>query len=208
MCSLTTLTLTFMKSTNNQTIDSLSLNTKQIILVTGASRSGKSEWAEKLAAQTEKSIVYVATAIVDPDDREWQARIIQHQQRRPQSWQNIVASKQLAETIERSTSDRCLLIDSVGTWVANFLDLDANSWQTITNDLLTSLQTTKADIILVGEETGWGVVPPYKSGRLFRDRLGHLLRELGNIADTVYLVTGGHALNLSLLGTPLDKSGL
>ncbi|MGF1541879.1 MAG: bifunctional adenosylcobinamide kinase/adenosylcobinamide-phosphate guanylyltransferase [Pleurocapsa sp.] len=194
-----------MKSTNNQTLRSLSLNTKQIILVTGASRSGKSEWAEKLATQIEKSVVYVATAMVDSTDSEWQARIIQHQQRRPQTWQTIVASKELAATVERAKSDRCLLIDSVGTWVANFLDVDLNSWQTITDDLLTSLQTTKADAILVGEETGWGVVPPYKSGRLFRDRLGHLLRELGNIADTVYLVTGGHALNLSLLGTPLDK---
>ncbi len=205
MCPFTTLTLTLMKSTNNQTLRSLSLNTKQIILVTGASRSGKSEWAEKLATQIEKSVVYVATAMVDSTDSEWQARIIQHQQRRPQTWQTIVASKELAATVERAKSDRCLLIDSVGTWVANFLDVDLNSWQTITDDLLTSLQTTKADAILVGEETGWGVVPPYKSGRLFRDRLGHLLRELGNIADTVYLVTGGHALNLSLLGTPLDK---
>jgi adenosylcobinamide kinase / adenosylcobinamide-phosphate guanylyltransferase len=194
-----------MKSTNDRAIDSLSFNGKQIILVTGASRSGKSEWAEKLATQTQKSVVYIATAKVDSADREWQARIMQHQQRRPQSWQTVVASKELAEIIEESKSDRCLLIDSVGTWVANFLDLDTENWQIMTENLLTSLQATKADAILVGEETGWGIVPAYKSGRLFRDRLGHLLRQLGNIADIVYLVTGGHALNLSLLGTPLDK---
>lgn len=177
-----------------------------MILVTGASRSGKSEWAEKLATKTEKSIVYIATAIVDSTDREWQARIIKHQQRRPQSWQTLVVSEKLAATIDRATHEQCLLIDSVGTWVANLLDLDLDTWQLITDELLTSLQTTNAEIILVGEETGWGVVPAYKSGRIFRDRLGRLLRELGNIADTVYLVTGGHALNLSLLGTPLGKS--
>ncbi len=184
-------------------MNSISLNSKQMILVTGASRSGKSEWAEKLATQTEKSIVYVATAIVDPADTEWQARIMKHQQRRPQNWKTLVASRELAATIEQAKTSECLLIDSVGTWVANLLDLDSDSWQETTNDLLTSLQTTKADTILVGEETGWGVVPPYKSGRIFRDRLGYLLRQIGSVADTVYLVTGGHALNLSILGEPL-----
>ena len=72
------------------------------------------------------------------------------------------------------------------------------------DSLLKSLQTTSADVILVGEETGWGVIPAYKSGRIFRDRLGNLIRKIGMIASEAYLVTGGHALNLSKLGQPLD----
>ena len=63
-----------------------------------------------------------------------------------------------------------------------------------------------ADVILVGEETGWGVVPAYPAGRLFRDRLGTLVRQIGAIADNVYLVTGGYALELSVLGTPLPPA--
>ena len=55
----------------------------------------------------------------------------------------------------------------------------------------------------MAEETGWGVVPAYSTGRLFRDRLGNLVRRLGAIANPVYLVTGGHVLNLSTLGFPL-----
>ena len=43
----------------------------------------------------------------------------------------------------------------------------------------------------------------YPLGRTFRDRLGHLTRQISAIADTVYLVTAGYALNLSQLGTPL-----
>jgi len=43
-------------------------------------------------------------------------------------------------------------------------------------------------------------------GRLFRDRLGTLTRQLGAIAHPVYLVTGGHVLNLSSLGTPLHQA--
>ncbi len=189
-------------------MNSISITSKQINLVTGASRSGKSEWAENLATKSAKSIVYVATAIVDPADREWQGRIMKHQQRRPKTWETIVASRELTTTIDRAKTSECLLIDSLGTWVANLLDLDSDAWQEITNDLLTSLQTSKADTILVGEETGWGVIPAYKPGRVFRDRLGHLLRQVGSIADIVYLVTGGHALNLSMLGESLSKSKL
>jgi adenosylcobinamide kinase / adenosylcobinamide-phosphate guanylyltransferase len=73
----------------------------------------------------------------------------------------------------------------------------------LTTELLGELSTSLATIILVSEETGWGVVPAYPSGRLFRDRLGMLSRQIGSIASTVYLVTGGHVLNLSQLGQKL-----
>lgn len=177
----------------------------EIILVTGASRSGKSEWAEILAQQNGKSVIYVATSIVDPADTEWQARITQHQQRRPSNWQIKEEVRELALTINNACTSECLLIDSLGTWVANLLDLESEVWQQVSDDLLTSLSATNADLILVGEETGWGVVPAYQAGRLFRDRLGHLVRQIGNIADRTYLVTGGHVLNLSLLGEPLSN---
>lgn len=59
------------------------------------------------------------------------------------------------------------------------------------------------EVIFVAEETGWGVVPAYPLGRTFRDRLGDLVRRLGAIANPVYLVTGGHALNLSAVASVL-----
>ena len=60
---------------------------KRITLVTGAAKSGKSEWAENLAQKTDKSVIYIATAVVDSTDREWLTRIALHQQRRPSHWQ-------------------------------------------------------------------------------------------------------------------------
>jgi len=177
---------------------------KQIILVTGGSRSGKSEWAENLAINSNKSVVYVATAMTDTTDQEWQARILKHQQRRPDSWQTIIEHKNLDLVIDQALNTQCLLIDSLGTWVANFLEIENSSaWQKITDKFLESLDNTQGTIILVGEETGWGVVPAYKSGRIFRDRLGHLTRQIGAIADATYLVVGGHVLNLNILGTSL-----
>jgi adenosylcobinamide kinase / adenosylcobinamide-phosphate guanylyltransferase len=178
---------------------------QQLILVTGAARCGKSEWAETLAISSGKAVTYIATATVDPTDIEWQARIDRHQQRRPATWQTIATVTDLAQQIDRAEPTQCLLIDSLGTWVANLLDRSDSEWKTLTQELLGVLSTSRGTIVMVAEETGWGVVPAYPSGRLFRDRLGLLTRQIGSIASTVYLVTGGHVLNLSQLGQKLDR---
>ena len=180
-------------------------NLRKIHLVTGAARSGKSEWAEILAINTNKSVIYIATAEVDPSDLEWQERIAKHRLRRPKNWQTLLINRELSPIIEKYQDSNCLLIDSLGTWVANFLDQDDTTWEKNWEQLLTSLQKPGAEVIFVAEETGWGVVPAYKSGRLFRDRLGMLVRHLGAMATNVYLTTGGHVLNLSLLGKPLPS---
>ena len=179
----------------------------KVILVTGPSRSGKSEWAETLALKSNKTVVYMATANQDPADQEWQKRIQKHQNRRPQNWLTLEVPIALSDALAEVKPDTCILIDSLGTWVANFLQSADDDWEKEVQDFLDTVQLVAADMIFVAEETGWGVVPAYPIGRTFRDRLGSLVRHLGNIAQTVYLVTGGHVLNLSVLGTPLGGKG-
>jgi adenosylcobinamide kinase / adenosylcobinamide-phosphate guanylyltransferase len=180
-------------------------NLRQLILVTGPARSGKSEWAEHLAKQSDKLVVYVATAQEISDDVEWQTRIEQHQQRRPATWKTQLVPIELAQTIQAASPTECLLIDSLGTWLANLLEQDEALWEQTLTDLLASLINATSDVIIVSEETGWGVVPAYPIGRTFRDRLGRLTREIGAIATSTYLIAGGHVLNLSHLGSPLPK---
>ncbi len=176
---------------------------KRVILVTGPARSGKSEWAETLAIESGKPVIYVATAKVDPTDSEWQHRIEQHQHRRPTDWRTVEVPVDLGATIQQATDRNCLLIDSLGTWVANLLEQDDACWEKTLQELLKYIENCVGNVIFVAEETGWGVVPAYPVGRLFRDRLGMLVRRVGAIADPVYLVTGGHVLNLSILGNRL-----
>lgn len=185
-----------------------SFDNQKIILITGAASSGKSEFAEVLAQRTHKPVTYIATAKIDSSDREWQARILQHQQRRPASWQTATVDVDLSSYLKKALESECLLIDSLGTWVANSIESTESNWQQIQAKLLSSLQATPATVILVSEETGWGVVPAYPMGRLFRDRLGSLSRQISNLADITYLVAGGHVIELSMIGEPLNKYGI
>jgi adenosylcobinamide kinase/adenosylcobinamide-phosphate guanylyltransferase len=97
------------------------------------------------------------------------------------------------------------LVDSLGTWLANILEQNQQTWNETLEAIIDSLLQASGDVILVAEETGWGVVPSFPIGRLFRDRLGSLIRRVGVICFPVYLVTGGHVLNLSALGVPLKS---
>lgn len=185
-----------------------------VTLITGPARSGKSEWAEQLAQNVARSqgqtVVYIATAQTNPEDTEWEARIEKHRQRRPVHWQCQEVPVELAEAIAQSSTTRahpphCLLVDSLGTWLANLIEQDDSAWAATEQQLLAAISATKTDVILVAEETGWGVVPAYALGRRFRDRLGSLSRKVGAIATDVYLVTGGYALNLSTLGQAINN---
>ncbi|TYQ24531.1 bifunctional adenosylcobinamide kinase/adenosylcobinamide-phosphate guanylyltransferase [Pseudanabaena sp. UWO310] len=178
-----------------------------ITLVTGATRSGKSEWAEHLAMRSQKNVIYIATATRYPDDAEWELRLQKHSDRRPEHWQTLEVPINLSKAILGIQSDsHYILVDSLGTWLANLLEEDETAWSKIEIELLAAIQDCKVDITFVAEEVGWGIVPEYKLGRIFRDRLGGLSRKIGVIADQVYLVTGGHAIDLTQLGEKIPSA--
>jgi adenosylcobinamide kinase / adenosylcobinamide-phosphate guanylyltransferase len=176
----------------------------QITIVTAA-RSGKSEWAEILAARSGKAVVYLATSQRDPSDPEWQQRLALHQQRRPMDWQVREVPIALAQTLGEFNDRQCVLVDSLGTWLANVIEQTDAVWQQTEVELLQAIQTTAADLVFVSEETGWGVVPAYPIGRTFRDRLGRLTRRIARVSDRAYLVTAGYALDLQQLGTAVEE---
>lgn len=176
-----------------------------LTLVTGPSRSGKSEWAETLAQRSGKLVTYIATAQPDPQDLEWTARLQLHRQRRNPDWFTLEVPVHLSNALMKADPDQYLLVDALGTWVANCLDYSDPAWQKELEELLRAATSFGGELTLVAEEVGWGVVPAYSSGRIFRDRLGQLTQQLGMVADQVYLVTGGHALRLDLWGEKLKS---
>jgi adenosylcobinamide kinase/adenosylcobinamide-phosphate guanylyltransferase len=109
----------------------------------------------------------------------------------------------LATALEQLEPGQVALVDSLGTWVAAHLDSAEAAWQHLTAALLAALERCAGPVLLVVEETGWGVVPASAAGGLFRQRLGELQQRLGQHADAAWLVLQGRALDLHRLGLPL-----
>ncbi len=174
-----------------------------LTLVSGPAASGKSRWAEHLALSSGKAVVVLATGPDLPDDPSWQRRLQRHRQRRPPSWRTLEVGAELSAALRPLHPEHLALVDSLGTWVAAHLESDPSRWQAEVTTLLETLQSCQAPVVLVSEETGWGVVPMTAAGGRFRDRLGELQQRLTPRCQAAWLVLQGRAIDLTRLGTPL-----
>lgn len=160
-------------------------------LILGGVRSGKSRLAERLAAESRRSVTYVATA--SPGDEEMQARIREHQRRRPQAWFVVEEPIALAQTLAALDSPECtLLVDCLTLWLTNLLLLDDNDRFTQElNSLQEILPDLRSDIVIVSNETGLGVVPMGALSRRFCDEAGWLHQALAQVCDRVIFTVAG-----------------
>jgi adenosylcobinamide kinase / adenosylcobinamide-phosphate guanylyltransferase len=183
---------------------------KNLILVTGAVRSGKSTFAEKLAGANSQPVIYIATMPDIPGDEEQLRRINRHKQRRPADWKTIESSLELAETVRGlPNSPLTCLIDCLSLYVTNLLlESDPQGSRPPTpeeeDEVLakvdTLLQALAAQghirFIVVSNEVGWGVVPETPLGRSFRDILGVTNQRFAAAANEVWLTCAGLPLRL------------
>ena len=178
--------------------------TAGLILVTGPSRSGKSRWAEHLVEQ-HSDVTYVATSAPRPNDANWQQRILRHRQRRPSRWSVVECGADLAGAMHTIPANQTLLIDALGGFTATYLDLDADAWNKVTSHLMHALLARSQPVVMVVEETGWGVVPATAVGGRFRDRQGELAQVLERHASASWLVVQGRAVNLHSVGVAVPQ---
>jgi adenosylcobinamide kinase/adenosylcobinamide-phosphate guanylyltransferase len=178
----------------------------RLTLVTGGARSGKSRYAEGLAAAGRGPVLYLATAEVYPDDSEMQARIREHQQRRPADWGTLEAPREVGRALAAlATTPGTVLLDDLGLLVTNrllALSGDADPTRETARQLdaalaqeLADLDAAQAaggwDLIVVTNEVGLGIVPATPLGRVFRDAIGRANQLLAARADAVYLLVAG-----------------
>jgi adenosylcobinamide kinase/adenosylcobinamide-phosphate guanylyltransferase len=175
-------------------------------------RSGKSRFAERLALERGGDVTYVATARADPDDAEWSARLAHHAARRPAHWALVETARPGAPSLEAIARDagpeRTLVVDSFGTWLASWMQPGsaADRLEAMADAAVDALVATRAHAIVVGEEAGWGLVPPYPAGRIFRDVLGRAQQRLAAGSRGAYLVVAGFAIDLRRAGIPIDRA--
>jgi adenosylcobinamide kinase / adenosylcobinamide-phosphate guanylyltransferase len=193
---------------------------KNVTLVLGGAQSGKSYYAQQLASHFE-SVTFIATA--RRTDAEMRKKIARHRRERPMAWRTIEAPLDLHKTI-RSESRKAdvILVDCLTVYVANVIRARKKSKRypkEYIEAVCDAIRASKAAVVAVSNEVGSGVVPAYRSGRIYRDLLGQMNQKIAQIADTVILMVAGvpvilkdsgisrHEGDASLAGSATNRSG-
>ncbi|MEM0899027.1 MAG: bifunctional adenosylcobinamide kinase/adenosylcobinamide-phosphate guanylyltransferase [Pseudomonadota bacterium] len=163
-------------------------------LVLGGARSGKSAFAENLAASSRLSPIYIATAQVF--EAEMRSRVDQHIKRRGNNWETVEEPDDLeGALLKNAKPGRVVLVDCLTLWITNLMMSDADVADR-SDRLVEVCSKIKSPIVLVSNEVGMGIVPDNKMARDFRDHAGHLHQRLATVARQVYLVSAGLPLTL------------
>jgi adenosylcobinamide kinase/adenosylcobinamide-phosphate guanylyltransferase len=162
-----------------------------ITLVIGGARSGKSRYAEELAASNGSVVSYVATATAI--DKEMETRIQHHQARRPTSWLLHECSLDLAKLLKtEAQKEQTILVDCLTLWLNNQLhENPQQNFSLLFSELISSLNNAKAQVIFVTNEVGLGIIPLGEITRQFVDEAGRLNQQLAQAANQVIFMVAG-----------------
>src|SRR5438128_1267233 len=184
----------------------------KLVLVLGGARSGKSSFAERLAASSGRRVAFIATATASDEDM--RQRIARHRASRPVDWLTIEEPLNLADAVRRAAAlADVLLLDCITLWLANWMGQHRNTElddatelnEAYTSgiladieELLTIVSTLDPGkiLIVVTNEVGLGIVPAYPLGRVYRDILGRVNQRLASSSDRVYLMLAGLAVDI------------
>jgi adenosylcobinamide kinase/adenosylcobinamide-phosphate guanylyltransferase len=171
----------------------------KLTLILGGARSGKSSYAQSLAEKTGKSVTFIATA--EALDDEMSTRIQKHRAERPPDWETLEIPLGISSHVEEIKTE-VVILDCMTLLVSNILmqfvkdDLvdEGPFEQAIKKEidkLIASIRTGKQEWIIISNEVGLGLVPPYQMGRIYRDWLGWANQQLARAADKVTLMVAG-----------------
>lgn len=187
----------------------------RLVLIIGGARSGKSTFAERLAASSGKRVAFIATA--NPSDADMQDRIARHRASRPATWITIEEPLDLVRAVKEASTDAdVLLLDCITLWLSNWMGQQGNrdevddvflknsyteSVLAAIEALLTTVKTLGAGktLIVVTNEVGLGIVPMHPLSRVYRDALGWTNQRIARDAERVYLMITGIAVDIKKL---------
>ncbi|HCP81823.1 MAG TPA: bifunctional adenosylcobinamide kinase/adenosylcobinamide-phosphate guanylyltransferase [Octadecabacter sp.] len=160
----------------------------QFTFVLGGAASGKSSFAESICFQSTKERVYIATA--QAFDDEMRAKVSAHQTQRGSDWLTIEAPLDIEDAILGRTEGEIVLLDCATLWLTNVL-LSKQDASAAADVLLAAVAACPAQIIVVSNEVGHGIVPDNALARQFRNAQGRLNQSLAAQADLVVNVIAG-----------------
>jgi adenosylcobinamide kinase/adenosylcobinamide-phosphate guanylyltransferase len=164
---------------------------KEIVLVLGGARSGKSSWALEHVETLYDSYAFLATAEVM--DEEMADRVRLHKEVRGPKWQLKEEPLEIAGILDTGVCDvEAVLIDCMTIWLSNvLLQKGEEMVPSYQNALLEALARSDQSVVIVSNEVGTGIVPEHPLGRLYRDMAGSLNQKLAAAADKVVMIVAG-----------------
>ncbi|MEO0598283.1 MAG: bifunctional adenosylcobinamide kinase/adenosylcobinamide-phosphate guanylyltransferase [Chloroflexota bacterium] len=172
---------------------------KQLIFLLGGARSGKSNYAENWAKEHGENVLFVATA--QAFDDEMTERIVNHQASRPPTWDTLEVPTNAGQAISQQPDHYdTVLVDCLTLLASNVLlklpeDTTSTDAETAilqeVDALLHAYQKSNATWLIISNEVGMGLVPPYRLGRLYRDALGRANQRIASVSDQVLLLVAG-----------------
>jgi adenosylcobinamide kinase/adenosylcobinamide-phosphate guanylyltransferase len=175
----------------------------RIALVTGGCRSGKSDYAQRLAESLPPPRLYVATCPVIDD--EMALRIERHRRSRClRDWQTVEEPIDLCGVFRTHAHYSAILVDCVTLWINNQMyqaELEKRriSEEEIVEKVAMTLEAASevsGVVIFVTNEIGWGIVPDNPQARCYRDLIGRANQALAARAESVTLVCCGIPMQL------------
>ncbi|MDD5708112.1 MAG: bifunctional adenosylcobinamide kinase/adenosylcobinamide-phosphate guanylyltransferase [Kiritimatiellae bacterium] len=166
-------------------------NRPNVTLILGGARSGKSRHAQTLAESAWQRPIFLASA--EALDDEMRERIVRHQSDRGPRWQTMEEPLDVARLLRTPARDGDgILWDCATVWLSNTLLKEEEAGVARRQaELLEALRSPALPVIVVSNEVGMGLVPPYPLGRQFRDLAGRLNQELAALASRVVLIVAG-----------------
>lgn len=163
-----------------------------MILMTGGSKSGKSNYALLKAADF-KNRAFIATA--EAFDDEMKDRIQKHQVERSSEYTTYEEPIEVISCLEKIGEQHdVIILDCVTVWIGNLLhqfDGDTEKINQYYNALLDVSDKITSELIIVTNEVGMGIVPDNPLSRKFRDLAGMLNQKLAKVAKEAYLLVSG-----------------
>ena len=139
-------------------------------------------------------VVYVATARAS--DEEMAQRIALHRGQRPSSWLTVEAATDLLDGLGSLQGMNTILVEDLTLLLSNHMEADTGQAEVRTVAELKAVLQLQVNVVLVSNEVGMGLVPPYPLGRAFRDALGRVNQAAAAHCDEVYLIVAGLPLRL------------
>ena len=172
---------------------------KRMTMILGGARSGKSTFAERLASERGTAVLYVAAA--EAGDEEMAARIAAHRAARPAHWHTLEAPRAIGPAIRSAEVQApVVLIDCITLLASNVIaplpepiayEDAERALNAEIDGMLAAYADSDAEWIIVSNEVGLGLVPPYPLGRVYRDALGKANQRLATVADEVLFMVAG-----------------